>query len=873
MEGEATGFTVTGTTVTLTDDDTASTAITLAVDPISVAEDSTGVTVTVTATLNATARTVDTEVTVQVGATGDSATKGEDYAEVSSFTLEIPANTLTGTGTFELTPTQDVVAEGPETLSVTGEAEGFAVTPAEVTLTDDDVAPSAITLTVSPDEVAENAAATTVTVTARLEGSVTLADVLDVRVQVGATGDSAAEGTDYESVAAFTLEIAANELQGTATFELTPTQDNNAEGAETLSVEGTSSGFMVTGTEVTLTDDDTAPTQITLAVEPEKVSEGAGAATVTVTATLSGSVTLPSATTVTVQVGKSGDSATEDEDYAAVGDVTVTIPADTLQGTGTFELTPKQDNNAEGAETLSVEGTSSGFMVTGTVVMLTDDDTAPTQITLAVEPEKVSEGAGATTVTVTATLSGSVTLPSATTVTVQVGKSGDSAVEAADYGTVSDFTLTIPRGVLEGTAMFTLTPMQDTVSEGAETLSVEGTSSGFTVTGTEVTLRDDDTASSTITLAVSPEEVSEGAGATRVTVTATLSGNVMLPGVTTVTVQVGKSGDSAVEGEDYESVTAFTLEIPANALQGTGTFELTPTPDAVAEGDEKVSVEGTAPGFTVAPAELTLTDDDTASTAITLAVSPEEVSEGAGATRVTVTATLGGSVTLPGATTVTVQVGAPGDSAAEGEDYAGVGAVTITIPAEMPSATGTFTLTPTPDTIAEGSETISVEGEAPGFTVTGTEVTLRDDDTASSTITLAVSPEEVSEGAGATRVTVTATLSGSVTLPGATTVTVQVGKSDDSAVEGEDYGTVSDVHTGRSRRTQLQGTATFELTPTQDTVAEGTGDGVGGGRGDGVHGGTDRVDADRRRPGRPTADHAGGGAGGGVVRVIRCHDG
>ena len=44
------------------------------------------------------------------------------------------------------------------------------------------------------------------------------------------------------------------------------------------------------------------------------------------------------------------------------------------------------------------------------------------------------------------------------------------------------------------------------------------------------------------------------------------------------------------------------------------------------------------------------------------------------ATRVTVTATLGGSVTLPGATTVTVQVGAPGDSASrQCEDYAEVG--------------------------------------------------------------------------------------------------------------------------------------------------------------------------------------------------------
>ena len=43
--------------------------------------------------------------------------------------------------------------------------------------------------------------------------------------------------------------------------------------------------------------------------------------------------------------------------------------------------------------------------------------------------------------------------------------------------------------------MFELTPTQDTVSEGDETVSVEGTAPDFTVTGTTVTLTDDDTAS------------------------------------------------------------------------------------------------------------------------------------------------------------------------------------------------------------------------------------------------------------------------------------------------------------------------------------------------------------------------------------------
>ena len=187
---------------------------------------------------------------------------------------------------------------------------------------------------------------------------------------------------------------------------------------------------------------------------------------------------------MTVQVGALGRQRVEGTDYAQVGSVTVTIPAKSLTGTGTFELTPTQDTVAEGPETVSVEGEATGFTVAPTELTLTDDDTVPTQITLTVSPGEVSEGDSATTVTVTATLSGSVALPAATTVTVQVGASGDSATEGDGLRRCAEFTLTIPVGMAQGTATFELTPMQDTVAEGDEEVSVKGTATGFTVTGT-----------------------------------------------------------------------------------------------------------------------------------------------------------------------------------------------------------------------------------------------------------------------------------------------------------------------------------------------------------------------------------------------------
>ena len=112
--------------------------------------------------------------------------------------MTIPKESARGTATFTLTPTQDTIAEGDETIDVTGTADGFTVTKAEVTLTDDETAPASITLTTSPTSVLESASGTTVTVTATLGGSATRPSATDVVVSVG--GGTATSGTDYAAV-------------------------------------------------------------------------------------------------------------------------------------------------------------------------------------------------------------------------------------------------------------------------------------------------------------------------------------------------------------------------------------------------------------------------------------------------------------------------------------------------------------------------------------------------------------------------------------------------------------------------------------------------------------------------------------------------
>ena len=400
--------------------------------------------------------------------------------------MTIPKETASGSGTFTLTPTQDDIAEGDESIDVTGN-DRLHRHQGEVTLTDDETVPAALTLTTSPGSVLESASGTTVTVTATLDGSATLPGATEVSVSVG--GGSATSGTDYTAVSDFTVTIPKETASGTGTFTLTPTQDDIAEGDESIDVTGNATGFTVTKAEMTLTDDETASASITLTVSPTSVGEDDGATTVTVTATLDGSATLLTATEVTVSVG--GGSATSGTDYTAVSDFTVTIPKETASGSGTFTLTPT-DDIAEGDESIDVTGMATDFTVTKAQVTLTDDDTASGSITLTVSPTSVGEDDGATTVTVTATLGGSATLLTATEVTVSVG--GGSATSGTDYTAVSDFTVTIPKETASGTGTFTLTPTQDDIAEGDESIDVTGMATDFTVTKAEMTLTDDETA-------------------------------------------------------------------------------------------------------------------------------------------------------------------------------------------------------------------------------------------------------------------------------------------------------------------------------------------------------------------------------------------
>ena len=423
--------------------DVESTTVTLTLDPLEVRESAASRTVRVTGTLDGGARPTPTVVAVTVGTGGDSATEGTDYQDVGDLELTIPANRTDGTVTFTLRPTNDRTAEGTETISVSGNVAGLAVAPAELALADDDVESTRLDLSLEPSAVSEAAAPTEVSVTASLDAGARTTDST-VTVTVGASGDSATEGSDYAFVSTLAITIPANETSGQTMFTLRPQNDAIAEGAETITIGGRASGLAVAAATLTLSDDDRASRVVTLAVEPESVSEDTPA-DVTVTASLDAGARAED-TAVRLTVGAAGDTAVPGTDYERVSERTLTIPAGETGGTAVFRLEPFDNDAADGARTLSVTGSTTVAELriepaSGARIALADDDSPAVLVT----PDRLTVVEAASN-TYTVELQ---TRPTADVTVTITGVSGDLSLDRtslvftrADWRDPQDVTVT-----------------------------------------------------------------------------------------------------------------------------------------------------------------------------------------------------------------------------------------------------------------------------------------------------------------------------------------------------------------------------------------------------------------------------------------------
>ena len=742
----------------------------LSVIPVTLAESAPTTEIRVTATVTGDDdATYDEDVVVTVSVDATEATGVVGFEPIEDFDIEIRAGRVRGIAFIDLTPIDDNVAGGDATIRFSGTLDNRdPVESATLTLTDDDDTVTELTMSLSPEMVAESAGATTITVTVGLQNGMASTNQT---VSVTVAGSGAAGVVQFARVPSFNVTIPAGQSSGQGTFSITPVNNTFDEKNETVKVFGTL-GEATVNAEITITDDDAVPTNITLSVSPSEVAESAGPTTVTVTATVDGASTY--ATDQTVPISVAGSETSGAVGFASVTDFHVMLARGQRSGTTTFALTPEDDVVDEMDETITISSTHSAVSAP-TTLKLTDDDAAPSGISLSLDPTSVDEGAGATRVTVTATVEGGTTFASAQTVDLSAAGSGMAGV--VGFAPVPDFSFTITAAEAAGTATFTLNPEDNEVDEADEVVTLSSSNANVR-SAVRLTIVDDDETPTGISLALDPSTISEGLGETTVAVTASVQGGTTYGTDQTVGLTVTGTGAPGVVG--FAPVSNFELTVRAGEGGARATFTITPENNVVDEENETITVSSSN-RLVTASVTLQLLDDDAAPTGVSLAVNPAMVAENVGATSVTVTAIVEGGTTY--STSQAVAVAVAGSGAAGVVGFAPVSGMSVSIPSGAASGSATFTLTPTDNIIDEANETITLTGSHMGMSPTAT-LTLADDDDAPTGISIAVDPATVSEGAGATSVNVNATVEGGTLYAMDQTVSVTVSGSGNAGAVG-----------------------------------------------------------------------------------------
>ena len=444
-----------------------------------------------------------------------------------------------------------------------------------------------------------------------------------------------------------------------------------------------------------------------------------------------GAVTEGSTRTLTVELSENAPSGgvsvpvvLQSASTAAAADVmlpTVAVTAGASTGTGTF--TAVDDNLHEGAErAVLAVGAVNGYTTAQTErpVDITDNDAAPTMVTLSLAPATVSEGDGSTAVTVTATVGGATRWAGAQTVRVSVAGSGGASV--VGFTAVADFDLTIPAGADSGTADFNLVPTDDATETGDETVTVSGTLTSVTVSSADLTLTDDDGTADVpeVTIAAGASPVTEGTGATF-----TVTANPVPTADLTVNLTVADAPNGNFVASSNENAQTVTV-----TSSGTATYTVDTVADAVDEpsGPVTVTVAASAANpatYTIGTADAaTVTAMDNDRTTVTLARSGSSAITENGT--VTVTVTLGRNLVAGETVTAPLAVSGAGITAA---DY------TLTAATGANLNAGVSLVTTAPHSAA-----------APAVVFTGHDVNT----VQTATLTLTAQDDDVDEGASET---------------------------------------------------------------------------------------------------------------------------
>ena len=394
---------------------------------------------------------------------GGSATAGEDYT-ITPASITIAADATSGSAT--ITALDDTEQEDAETITLAASHDAAPIGTLDISISASDQ--TAFSLLLFPEDAAiTEGESATVTVDT---GGVTFATAQTITLEL--SGSATAE-EDY-TITPASITIAAAATSGSAT--ITTADDAEAEGTETITIAASHEAVAIGTRNLTINDNDAA---FSLTVHPATIAEGE-AAIVTVD---TGGVALATAQTITLELS---GSATAEEDYT-ITPASITIAAAATSGSAT--ITALDDSDAEGAETITLAASHDATPIgTAEVTILASDETDERiAFSLAVSSRSIAEGEQATVTVDT----GGATFATDQSVTLVLTGSATAGV-GNDY-TIVPRSITIPANQTLGSA--TVTALNDSLTEGAETIAIAASHDGTEIGTATITIRDrvDDT--------------------------------------------------------------------------------------------------------------------------------------------------------------------------------------------------------------------------------------------------------------------------------------------------------------------------------------------------------------------------------------------
>ncbi len=224
------------------------------------------------------------------------------------------------------------------------------------------------------------------------------------------------------------------------------------------------------------------------------------------------------------------------------------------------------------------------------------------------------------------------------------------------------------------------------------------------LTGLTMTLdwSGEETVTSTVTLALTPDTIGENGGSSSVTATVDPASS------DAFTVDISITPTDGADDSDFTLSSNATLSFAADAATSTGAVTVTAVNNDIDAPDKILTVSGTPSSTEItAPStiSLTITDDDAEPTA-SLVLDTTSITEAGGVATVTATQDRGSSED----TTITISVTPV--SPATTSDYTLSSNTTLTIAAGDTTSTGTVTITAVDNTDEDPSITVTVSGSA-----------------------------------------------------------------------------------------------------------------------------------------------------------------